>query len=229
MAPLKVAVYIYPSADVLDFSGPVEIYSMAPESETPDFIVTSFAHHNPVSAGTGALTYTPNASFGAVSADLAQYDILVVPGAWPATIDKLVQTAEGKEMCELIQRFVTLPPRPEAGARVLQSVCTGSLILAAAGVLAGRRATTHHQAQEELVRFADRAAGGEKKSGIEIVNERWVDVGMTEAGVRIVNAAGVSSGIDTSLWIMEQLVGKEKADWAAEVAEFERREHAWKA
>jgi transcriptional regulator GlxA family with amidase domain len=235
MAPLKVAIYIYPSADILDFSGPAEIYSMMPVSGTPDFTITSFAHTSTVGAGTdAALTYVPSASFAAVSADLEQYDILVVPGAAPERIDELVLSDEGKEMCALLRRFVALPPRAEARRRVLQSVCTGALILGAAGVLAGRRATTHHMALGELERFAERAAveqGGDAnaKSGIQVVRERWVDAGMTEAGVRIINAAGVTSGIDTSLWVVEQLLGKEKAGWIAELAEFERRDGAWMA
>jgi transcriptional regulator GlxA family with amidase domain len=222
MAPLKVAVYIYPSADILDFSGPAEIYSMQPSSGVPDFTITSFAHTSTVGAGTDAtLTYVPSASFAAVSADLEQYDILVVPGAAPETIDELVLSDEGKEICALLRRFVALPPQ-----------CTGALILGAAGVLAGRRATTHHMALGELERFADRAAateGGDGKSGIQVVRERWVDAGTTEAGVRIVNGAGVTSGIDTSLWVVEQLLGKEKAAWIAEIAEFERRDGAWTA
>jgi transcriptional regulator GlxA family with amidase domain len=234
MAPLKVAVYIYPSADILDFSGPAEIYSMQPSSGVPDFTITSFGHTSTVGAGTDAtLTYVPSATFAAVSAELEQYDILVVPGAALETIEALVLSDEGREMGELLRRFVALAPRAEARTRVLQSVCTGALILGAAGVLAGRRATTHHMALGELERVSERAAvelgtqGG--KSGIEVVRQRWVDAGTTEAGVRIVTAAGVTSGIDTSLWVVEQLLGKEKAAWIAEVAEFERRDGAWMA
>jgi hypothetical protein len=72
---------------------------------------------------------------------------------------------------------------------------------------------------------ADEAAGGDSK--INVKTTRWVDAGTTDAGVRIINAGGVSSGIDTSLWIVEELAGKEAADWAAELAEFERRTKGW--
>jgi transcriptional regulator GlxA family with amidase domain len=228
MAPIKVAVYIYPEADVLDFSGPVEIYSMAPATGEPDFTVTTFAHHNPVAAGNGALNYVPNVSFADMAASIDSYDILVIPGAMPDTIEKLVQSPSGKETLELLRKFVSLAPRPEAGSRILQSVCTGALLLAAAGVLAGRTATTHHIALDILKQMADKAAE-DGDSRIQVVRQRWVDAGTTDAGVRIVNAAGVSSGIDTSLWVYEQLMGKEKADYVAEIAEFERRGEAWKA
>lgn len=74
---------------------------------------------------------------------------------------------------------------------------------------------------EMLKEYADEAAGGD--SGIHVVKKRWVDGGKTEAGVRIVNAGGVSSGIDASLWVTE-LVGGEKAyRYVEEVMEFERR------
>jgi hypothetical protein len=78
---------------------------------------------------------------------------------------------------------------------------------------------------DTLKQVADEAAGGDSK--VNVVKRRWVDAGTTDAGVRIVNAGGVSSGIDSALWIVEQLAGKKAADWAAEVAEFERRPKGW--
>jgi transcriptional regulator GlxA family with amidase domain len=124
-----------------------------------------------------------------------------------------------------LQKFVNAKPRQETGKRVLQSVCTGSILLAASGVLAGRDATTHHLGFDALKQVADEAAGGDSK--INVKHTRWVDAGTTDAGVRIINAGGVSSGIDTSLWITEELAGKKAADWAAELAEFERRTKGW--
>jgi putative intracellular protease/amidase len=225
MSPFKVAVYLYPSADVLDFSGPIEIYSMRPESEEPYFEVTSFGHYDRVPTETGSLVYVPNRTFEQVEASIADYDILVIPGAHVEVLDKLLSSKEGKQLIALFNKFASLPPRKEAGTRILQSVCTGSILLAASGVLAGRTVTTHHLGFEMLKKVADEAAGGDSK--VNVVKKRWVDAGTTEAGVRIINAAGVSSGIDTSLWVYEQLLGKEKADFVAELAEFERRSEAW--
>ena len=227
MAPFKVAVYLYPSADILDFSGPVEIYSMYPESGEAIFEIKTFGHHDRVSSSTGTMVYVPNGSFDQLEANIADYDILVIPGAHFDVFDKLLPSKEGKELTALLRKFANLPPRKEAGTRILQSVCTGSLILAASGVLAGRTVTTHHLGLDMLKKYADEAEGADSK--VKVVKERWVDAGTTEAGVRIINAAGVSSGIDTSLWIYEQLAGKEQADFVAELAEFERRSEAWSA
>lgn len=225
MAPLNVAVYLYPSADILDFSGPIEVYGMPQLTGQACFKVRTFGHHDRVASDSGALVYVPNGTFEELEANIANYDILVIPGADFPVFDKLLPSKEGEELAALIRTFASLPPRKDAGARILQSVCTGAIILAAAGVLAGRTVTTHHLGYELLKKVADEAAGGDSK--IEIVKKRWVDAGTTESGVRIINAAGVSSGIDTSLWIYELLAGKEQADFIAEVTEFERRGEAW--
>ncbi|KAH7377673.1 transcriptional regulator [Pyrenochaeta sp. MPI-SDFR-AT-0127] len=223
--PFKVAVYIYPDADLMDFSGPVEIYSCGPFDGPAPFHITSFAHHNPVKTSSRALVYVPNATFQEIEPQIQDFDILVIPGAHFPTIEELIKSEEGKELSALIRKFAGSKPREETGKRILQSVCTGSVLLAASGVLANRTITTHHLGLDMLKQVADEAAGGQ--SNVNVVRKRWVDAGSTEAGVRIVTAGGVSSGIDTSLWIVEQVAGKEAADWATEVSEFERRDAAW--
>ncbi|EAT83024.1 hypothetical protein HBI56_070230 [Parastagonospora nodorum] len=226
MASFKVAVYLYPQADLLDFSGPTEIYSYTRRDGGPSpFEITSFAHHNPVSSTSSALTYIPNATFQEIERKIEDFDILVIPGAGFDTIEEMIKKDEAKELFALLRKFVASKPREASGKRILQSVCTGSLLLAASGVLAGRDATTHHLGFDALQKIADDAAGGSSK--INVKKTRWVDGGKNEAGVRIINAGGVSSGIDTSLFIVEELAGKEQADWAAELSEFERRSKGW--
>jgi transcriptional regulator GlxA family with amidase domain len=221
MPTFNVAVYLYPKADILDFSGPTEIYGARPFDGPAPFKITSFAHHNPVPADTGVLTYIPNATFAEIEQKIEEFDILVIPGAGFDTITDLTKSKEGKELMALLQKFTGLKPRQETGKRILQSVCSGSFLLAAAGVLAGRDATTHHLGFDMLKQVADEAAGGDSK--INVTKTRWADGGLTEAGVRIINAGGVTSGIDTSLFIVEDVAGKEAADWAAELVEFDRR------
>jgi putative intracellular protease/amidase len=225
MAPFTVAVYLYPNADILDFTGPTEIYSAGPLDGSSPFKITSFAHENPIETHSGAMTYIPNATFQDIAPRIEEFDVLVIPGAGPDAITSLLKSTEGKELTALLKKFVETKPRKESGKRVLQSVCTGSLLLAASGVLAGRNATTHHLFFDMLKEFADEAAGGDSK--INVQKTRWVDAGTTDAGVKIVNAGGVTSGIDTSLWIVELLAGKEAADWAADLTEFERRSKGW--
>lgn len=223
MVTFNVAIYLYPQADILDFSGPTEIYSApAPTMDGPGpFKTTSFGHFDKVPAADGTLTYIPNATFAEIEKKIEEFDVLVIPGAHDATVETLIASKEGKELLALITRFSNSKPQKKTGQRVVQSVCTGALILAASGVLAGREATTHHLSFDTLKRIADTAAGGDSK--INVRKSRWVDGGLTEAGVRIINAGGVTSGIDTSLYVVELLAGKEAADWAAELVEFDRR------
>ncbi|KAH7394692.1 transcriptional regulator [Pyrenochaeta sp. MPI-SDFR-AT-0127] len=225
MALYKVAVYLFPGGDLLDFSGPVEIYSAQPDPIKPNFDITSFAHHNPVKPQTSALVYVPNASFEELAAKIEEYDILVIPGSHGDLIKSFIASKEGRELASLIKKFTSLSPRTQGSKRFLQSVCTGAILVAASGILSNRTVTTHHLDFDLMKQVADQAAGGDSK--IKIVKKRWVNAGTTDAGVTIVTAGGVSSGIDTSLWVYEQFVGKEAADWVAEVAEFERRGEAW--
>jgi putative intracellular protease/amidase len=235
----NVAVFLYPGADTLDFSGPLDIYAgLPPPTRLPapfisppttnasisaTFNTTTFSFQNPLNSNAGGLTYIPDMTMADVSANLNDYDILLIPGADPAAIDSLLETKEGSEVKSLIQKFATLPPRPETETRILQSVCVGAIILAAADVLENRTVTTHHLSFDQLIKHADEAAGGPGKSNVKLVHKRWVDAGTTDERVRIVTAGGVSSGIDATLWILELLAGKEKADWVSEMVEFERR------
>ncbi|KAL1596298.1 hypothetical protein SLS60_008943 [Paraconiothyrium brasiliense] len=219
---LNVGVLIYAGADIMDFSGPVEVYSQRPPPGSPQvFNVTTFAHNNPVGGENGVLVYVPGASFSDIEEQLDNYDILVVPGAHPDLLAEFIASEDGQKTLALLQRFAKLPPRKEKVHRILQSVCSGSVILGAAGVLAGRTATTHHICYNMLKEYADKAAGGD--SGINVVKKRWVDGGKTEAGVRIVNAGGVSSGIDASLWVTELICGEKVYKYVEEILEFERR------
>jgi putative intracellular protease/amidase len=230
MPSFNVAILLYPNADIVDFSGPLEIFSCsAYGGREKVFNTTTFSFHNPITVGAGNLTVVPQASLNEIESKLEEYDILVVPGGAPEDIKEMLAKEEGKAIVRLIQRFVALEPRKEQGHRIALSVCTGALVLAAANVLKGRTVTTHHIAYELIEEMADEAAGGE--SGTKCVKKRWVDAGKTEAGVRIVNAGGVTSGIDASLFVVELVAGKEGAQFAADLVEFERRgqDDAWVA
>jgi transcriptional regulator GlxA family with amidase domain len=88
------------------------------------------------------------------------------------------------------------------------SVCTGSLVLAQAGLLDGLRATTHHECLPLLRRLAPRTEVTE--------TERFVDNG------QILTAAGISAGIDCSLHLVEQLLGAAVAAKTARYMEYRR-------
>ncbi|KAF2649979.1 ThiJ/PfpI family protein-like protein [Lophiostoma macrostomum CBS 122681] len=224
MAPLNVAVFVYPEADIIDFSGPLEIYSTNPPTGVPRaFQTTTFAAQSPVKLSASAMTLVPDVSLDEVDAELDKFDILVVPGAHPDMLNTYIPSEEGKRITSLLKSFAQLKPRQETGHRIIQSVCTGALILAASGILKGKKATTHHMSYDRMKELADEAAGGD--SGIEVLRKRrWVDSGLNDSGVRIVNAGGVTSGFDASLNIVKLVAGKEVADWVQEIVEYEKRD-----
>jgi transcriptional regulator GlxA family with amidase domain len=95
--------------------------------------------------------------------------------------------------------------RHEAGGRIA-SVCTGAMLLAAAGILEGRPAITHHSALEDL-----RGFGAQVVEGARVVDEG-----------DIITAAGVTSGIDLALYLIERELGPEAAEAGAREIEWDR-------
>lgn len=133
-------------------------------------------------------------------------DLLIVPGGgW-------VNRAPQGAWYEVKQGAL-----PSAIARVHQAgtavaaVCTGSMLLAAAGLTKGRSATTHHRALEEL-----------RASGAEIVVARVVDDG------DLITSGGVTSGIDLALWLVERYCGAQTALTVERQLEYERRGTVWR-
>lgn len=114
-----------------------------------------------------------------VGGTLAAYDMLVVPGGY------------GTRKLQLESEFMTWI-KTAAAVPLKVSVCTGALILGAAGYLAGRRATTHPSAYDELAPYC-----------ATVVRERVVDEG------DVITARGVSSALDMGLHIVERLAGRE--------------------
>ena len=191
----NVAIYIFDEVEVLDFCGPFEVFSVAGARGGPErpFNVYTVARAAGPVAARNALSVNPRYSF----ADCPRADILVVPGGYgtrremtePEVLDWIADRARGAE--------------------VVLSVCTGSLILAKAGLLEGLEATTHHLALAELREAAPRTAVAPEK--------RFIDNG------RIVTAAGISAGIDAAFHVVARLLGREQA---AETAAY--MEYDWK-
>jgi transcriptional regulator GlxA family with amidase domain len=191
----NVAIYIFDEVEVLDFCGPFEVFSVTGGrggAERPFNVYTVARAPGPVAARNG-LSVNPRYTF----ADCPPPDILVVPGGYGTRREM----REAEVLDWLKER--------ERGAELLLSVCTGSLILARAGLLEGLEATTHHLALAELREAAPRTAVAPEK--------RFVDNG------RIITAAGISAGIDAALHVVARLHGREQA---AETAAY--MEYDWK-
>lgn len=196
----SVGILLFDDVEVLDFAGPFEVFSRTrlvpgPESRrteasAPFRVFTVARTAAPVTA-TGGLRVLPHHGF----AEAPPIDLLVVPGGFGTRA--LLEDAPTLDWIR----------RTAASARRLTSVCTGSLLLARAGLLAGRRATTHWGALDLLESM---------NAGVIVERtRRVVDDG-------IVTSAGVASGIDMAFHVVETLHGRDVADETARYIEFRR-------
>ncbi|TQS40099.1 DJ-1/PfpI family protein [Cryptosporangium phraense] len=167
---MQVAVPLYSQFTALDAVGPYEVLSRVPGVE----VVFVGARRGPVDADVGSLALHADALYS----EVVEPDVVVVPGG------------PGQHRAMEDERLLAWLRAVDAGTTWTTSVCTGSLLLAAAGLLAGRRATTHWLALEQLAEF-----------GVEPTSERVVFDG------KYVTAAGVSSGIDMALALVGRVAG----------------------
>ncbi|MFJ7338103.1 DJ-1/PfpI family protein [Streptomyces sp. NPDC101110] len=171
---MQIAVVLYDRFTALDAVGPYETLGRLPDAET----VFVAEQAGPVRNDAGNLALIADRAL----ADVPHPDIIVVPGG-PGP---LPLAADGP--------LLTWLRTADATSTWTTSVCTGSLLLAAAGLLRGRRATSHWLALEEL-----------KRHGADPTGERVVTDG------KYVTAAGVSSGIDMGLTLLGRIAGDDHA------------------
>jgi len=191
---------IFDNVEVLDFAGPFEVFSRTrlqpgPEARRSDdsapFRVFTVARSAAPVVTTGGLRVLPHFAF----ADAPSIDLLVVPGGFGTRA-----LIHDEDTLAWIRRVA-------ASARKVASVCTGSLLFARAGLLEGRRATTHWGAHDLLQSLSDR---------IKVERDlRVVDDG-------IITSAGVAAGIDMAFYVVETLFGRDVADETAHYIEFRR-------
>lgn len=172
--PISVGLLLFPRLTQLDLTGPFEVFSRTP-GVTVHLIWKSL---DPVTSDSG-MSITPTATF----ADAPPLDIICVPG--------------GPGVAELMEDDETLAFLRQCAenADYVTSVCTGSLVLGAAGLLTGKRATCHWMSRDLLPQF-----------GAEAVDARIVRDGNTITG------GGVTAGIDFALSIVESLRGRAVAE-----------------
>jgi len=164
---------VFPNMTALDILGPFEVFARAPNCRAE----LVWKNREPVRGDTG-LTIIPDRCFD----DAPQYDVLVVPGG-PG------QTAlmEDDETLDFLRRQAT-------AAGMVTSICTGSLLLAAAGLLQGHKATCHWLSMDMLAIF-----------DIEAVPDRVVVDGSRITG------GGVTSGLDFAFTVLAELRGADVA------------------
>ena len=190
--PLILGAIFYPGFELLDVYGPLEMFG----SIGPDVQIVTIAQK----AGAVASTQGPKTLAQYGFDDCPTLDLLLLPGGI-GTIPELDN--------ELMLNFLR---QRSASAQVTMSVCSGSAILAKAGLLDGRRATSNKQF------FALATAQSEKVQWVE--QARWVEDG------NIVTSSGVSAGIDMALAVIARLFGRERAELIAAYTEYEWHQDA---
>ncbi len=137
---------------------------------------------------------------------------VTVPTAWePTDTDLLIVPGGGDQLIKDADVLRNLVRAQEAGV-VIAGVCTGVMVLSAAGLTKGRPCTTHHLAKADLA-----AQGG------KVIDARVVDDG------NLVTAGGVTSGIDLALWMITRECGASIALGVESIMEYEQRGVVWRS
>lgn len=190
---LTLGAILYEGFELLDMFGPLEMFTAIPPDKLQVVMVAEAK--GPVAAG--SMTMAPGLPKVVADFDFSDapaLDIILLPGG-VGTIPEL----ENEKLLSFLRERA-------AKAQITASVCTGSALLARAGLLDGKRATSNKQffslatSQSQKVDWVERA--------------RWVDDG------QFVTSSGVSAGTDMALAIIARLFGQETADQIAEAAEY---------
>jgi cyclohexyl-isocyanide hydratase len=173
-APLQIGLLVFPKVTQLDLTGPLQVFSSVPGAK----VHLIWKRIEPVPSDS-VLALTPTVSF----ADCPQLDVICVPGG--IGTDDMVND---EEMLDFLRKQA-------AGARYITSVCTGSLVLGAAGLLKGFRAATHWTAMDFLSAFG----------AIPTRTRVCIDRNRITGG-------GVTAGIDFALTLVSHLVDRQTAE-----------------
>jgi cyclohexyl-isocyanide hydratase len=172
--PLQIGIVLFPMVTQLDFTGPLQVFSRVPGAK----VHLIWKRIEPIRSDT-VLTLTPTTTF----ADCPQLDVICVPGG--VGTDDMVNDPE----------MLAFLRQQAAGAAYITSVCTGSLVLGAAGLLSGYRATTHWSAMDHLGPFGAIPA----KTRVCVDRNR-------------ITGGGVTAGIDFALTLVSIMVDRPTAE-----------------
>ena len=189
----RLGAILYPKFELLDVFGPLEMFGILPQVD-----ITIVAEH----AGSVASTQGPSIEVDGTFEDAPPLDLLLLPGGIGC-----LEEVSNEAMLEFLRQRVP-------GAELTTTVCTGSAILAAAGLLDGRSATSNKRSFQWVT---------EQREAVTWVPEaRWVEDG------DIFTSSGVAARIDMSLAVIARLFGEAAATQVAEVTEYEwHRDATW--
>ncbi len=192
----RVGILVFPDVEVLDFCGPFEVFSVTRldesrrREEPSPFEVVLIAESTEPVVATGGLRVLPDQDL----AGCPGLDVLVVPGGW------------GTRSLVNHEKVVAWIRERSVAAELSTSVCTGSFLLGQAGLLDGRRATTHWMSLDRM---------RETFPSIEVVRDQHV---VNDGS--IITSAGISAGIDMALRVVARYHGEAIARATARYMEY---------
>jgi len=190
----KIGILLFNEVEILDFAGPFEVFSLttSPELAEKPFIVKTVAETKEIIKARNGLKVQPDYDF----TDAPSFDILIIPGGLGA---EEIEIYNPKVLEWIKERMRSV--------QLMASVCTGALLLAQAGLLDGKEATTHWMDIDRLAKEYPQVVA---KRGV-----KYVDAG------NIITSGGISAGINMSFYIVKKLLGAEVAKITAQRMEYE--------
>ena len=189
-----IGILLFNEVEVLDFAGPFEVFSIATaeDKQSKLFCVKTIAETKKAISARNGLKVTPDYDF----IDCPSLDILIIPGGYGA---EEIEIHNHRLLSWIQQRAADTP--------IVASVCTGAFLLAEAGLLNGKRATTHWMDIDRLEREYPKLSVQR--------NVKFVDEGS------ILTAGGISAGINLSFYLLNKLYGNAVANETAKRMEYD--------
>ena len=191
-----VGILLFNEVEVLDFAGPFEVFSIATllESNEKPFIVKTISENGELVTARNGLKVKPDYSF----ANHPSFDIVIIPGGFGAEQIEI----NNSSVIEWIKN-------QQSRVEFMTSICTGALLLAKAGILDGKKATTHWM---DIDRLEQEFPNISVQRGVKFVDED-----------SIITSGGISAGINMSFHLISRLHGKDVAIKTAKRMEYEIR------
>lgn len=188
---IKVGIFLFHEVEVLDFAGPFEVFSLASIEGEKLFNVETISETGDFIVARNGLKVIPNESFATQSS----YDILIIPGGCGAEAQ-----AKNSAVIEWVKQ-------QQKKVEFLASICTGAFILAEAGILNNKSATSHWMDLDKLEK---------KYPKVKILrNVKYVDEG------KILTSGGISAGINLSFHLVRRIFGVNAVKETAKIMEYD--------
>ncbi|AGK96820.1 DJ-1/PfpI family protein [Clostridium pasteurianum] len=190
----NVGILLFNEVEVLDFAGPFEVFSITTYTECNQkpFKVTTVAQTKDLIKAHNGLKFQPDYDFY----DAPQFDILIIPGGY------------GAEEIEIHNpKIINWIKKNMNNVYIMASVCTGAFLLAEAGLLDGKQATTHWM---DIDRLEKEYTKVRVQRNVKFIDE-----------TPIITSGGISAGINMSFYIIKKLLGEEIANATAKRMEYD--------